>query len=119
MVRALPLAVMALVPVLAAGLVQPFWIPLHLLTFFVAAMVCHGELARLRPAAHDLTAYYLAIAVGGMLGGIFNALVAPLVFDRVVEYPLGVFLACLCLPGAGRGRGRWRGGVASRWSSAC
>ena len=49
MVRALPLAVMALVPVLAAGLVQPFLIPLHLLTFFVAAMVCHGELARLRP----------------------------------------------------------------------
>jgi len=106
MVRALPLAVMALVPVLAAGLVQPFLIPLHLLTFFGAAMVCHGELARLRPSARDLTAFYLAIAVGGMLGGGFNALVAPLVFDRVAEYPLGVFLACLCLPGATGGRGR-------------
>ena len=103
MVRTLPLAVMALVPVLAAGLVQAFLIPLHLLTFFVAAMVCHGELARLRPRAHDLTAFYLAVAVGGLLGGVFNALVAPLVFDRVVEYPLGVFLACLCLPGATSG----------------
>ena len=103
MIRALPLSVMALVPVLAAGLVQPFWIPLHLLTFFAAAMVCHGELARLRPAAAHLTAFYLAIAVGGTLGGIFNALVAPLVFSRLAEYPLGVFLACLCAPGATHG----------------
>jgi hypothetical protein len=104
MVRALPLAVMALVPVLAAGLVQPFLIPLHLLTFFLAAMVCHGELAELRPQVRELTAFYLAIAVGGVLGGIFNALVAPLVFDRIAEYPLGVFLACLCVRG-GRGGG--------------
>jgi hypothetical protein len=104
-VRTLPLAVMGLVPVLAAGLVQPFLIPLHLLTFFVAAMVCHGELAELRPRVHDLTAFYLAIAVGGVLGGVFNALVAPLFFDRLAEYPLGVFLACLCLPGVRAGRG--------------
>jgi hypothetical protein len=111
MVRALPLAVMALVPVLAAGLVQPYGIPLHLLTFFLAAMVCHGELVRLRPPPSGLTAYYLAIAGGGVLGGVLNALVAPLVFDRLAEYPLGVFLACLCLPGACRGtagRGRAR-----------
>jgi hypothetical protein len=107
MVRALPPAVMALVPVLAAGLVQPFLIPLHLATFFLAAMVCHGELARTRPPARDLTAYYLAIAAGGALGGIAAALIAPLVFDRVAEYPLGVFLACLCLPEAGR-PANWR-----------
>src|SRR5262249_37431428 len=54
MVRALPPAVMGLVPVLASGLVQPFWIPLHLATFFVAAMVCHGALARLRPGVSEL-----------------------------------------------------------------
>jgi hypothetical protein len=101
MVRLLPVAVMALAPVVAAGLVQPFWIPLHLVTFFVAAMVCHGALARLRPGTEELTAYYLAIAVGGALGGVFNALIAPVVFDHVAEYPLGLVLACLCLPGAG------------------
>jgi hypothetical protein len=113
-VRALPMAVMVLVPAMAAGLVQPFWIPIHLLTFFLSAMVCHGELARIRPPSRDLTTYYLAIAVGGVLGGIVNALGAPLVFDRVVEYPLGVFLACLCLPGVGRdatGRGCVREGL--------
>jgi hypothetical protein len=108
-VRALPLTVTTLVLVLAAGLVQPFWIPVHLATFFLIALVCHGELARLRPLASGLTAYYLAIAGGGVAGGSVNALVAPIVFDRVAEYPLGVFLACLCLPGVGRdltGRGR-------------
>ena len=107
MVRMLPPAVLALVPALAAGLVHPFWIPLHLLAFFAATMVCHGELARLRPRASDLTTYYLAVAAGGVLGGIFNALIAPVVFSRVVEYPLGLFLACLCVPGAGRDR-TWR-----------
>jgi hypothetical protein len=112
MVRLLPALVMALAPVIAAGLVQPFWIPLHLLTFFVAAMVCHGALARLRPAADELTAYYLAIAVGGALGGVFNALVAPVVFDRVAEYPLGLVLACLCLPGAGAAISRGQVGEA-------
>jgi hypothetical protein len=98
MVRLLPPVVMALVPVIAFGLVQPFWIPLHLLAFFVAAMVCHQRLAGLRPETGALTAYYLAIALGGALGGMFNALVAPRVFDRMTEYPLGLFLACLCLP---------------------
>jgi hypothetical protein len=97
---------MALVPVLAAGLVQFYWIPLHLLTFFVAAMVCHRALARLRPAPGELTVYYMAIALGGVLGGVFNALVAPIVFDRVAEYPLGLFLACLCLPGVGAAIGQ-------------
>jgi hypothetical protein len=110
-VRLLPVAVMALVPAIAARLVHPFWIPVHLFTFLVAALVCHGELARRRPGTHALTAYYLAIALGGTLGGVFNALVAPVVFDRVVEYPVGVFGACLCLPGAGaallRGRLGW------------
>jgi hypothetical protein len=114
MVRALPPLVMTLVLVLAAGLVQPFWIPVHLATFFVIALVCHGALARLRPPARGVTAYYLAIAVGGVLGGSVNALAAPIVFDRVAEYPLGVFLACLCLPGVGRdltGRGLAREGL--------
>jgi len=76
------------------------WIlfPLHLVAFFVIAMVCHGELARSRPSATNLTEFYLYISVGGVLGGIFNALVAPLVFNRVAEYPLILILACLLRP---------------------
>jgi hypothetical protein len=73
-------------------------IELHLGVFFVAAMVCHGELARSRPDPEHLTEYYLLMALGGVLGGLFNALVAPAIFDRVVEYPLVIALVCLLRP---------------------
>ncbi|HEV3166788.1 MAG TPA: fused MFS/spermidine synthase [Isosphaeraceae bacterium] len=90
-------------PVLVAMLAYRFflepegliWIPLHLLGFFVLALFCHGELARDRPHTRHLTEFYLWIAVGGALGGMFNALLAPLMFDRVAEYPLVIVLACL------------------------
>lgn len=94
-IRALPLLLMVLAPAVGFGLVKMFWIPAHLATFFVAALVCHGELVRSRPAARHLTAFYLAIAVGGVLGGMFNALVAPRLFNRVAEYPLALALAGL------------------------
>ncbi len=70
----------------------------HMAAFFVTAMVCHGQLARRRPGADDLTEFYLWMSVGGMLGGVFNVLVAPLVFDGVYEYPLVLVLACLLRP---------------------
>ncbi|HEX8246418.1 MAG TPA: hypothetical protein VF541_23135, partial [Longimicrobium sp.] len=73
-------------------------IPLHLLALFVVAMVCHGELARRRPSVTHLTEFYLWIAVGGVLGGVFNVLVAPLVFTRTWEYPIVLTLACLARP---------------------
>lgn len=90
--------VVALVLVLQAQ--RPIWalVPLHLLTFFAAAVLCHGRLARDRPAAESLTEFYLWLAVGGMLGGIFNALVAPVVLNSLSEYPLVLALACLALP---------------------
>jgi hypothetical protein len=79
---------------------------LHLLAFFVAATVCHGELARLRPPVSHLTEFYLWVSVGGVLGGLFNALVAPAVFHSVVEYQVGLVLAAVLspalLPGARR-----------------
>ena len=95
--HALPLLVMVQAPVMAAGLVQPFWIPLHLLTFTAAALVCHGALADRRPGTERLTAFYLALAVGGALGGIFNAVLAPFMFNRLSEYPLAIVWACLAL----------------------
>jgi hypothetical protein len=73
-------------------------VSLHLTTLFVAAMVCHGELARSRPPARWLTEYYLWIAFGGALGSCFNALVAPLLFSWVIEYPLALSLAAFLLP---------------------
>ena len=58
-------------------------------------------LARMRPPPRYLSLFYITIALGGLLGGIWNALVAPLVFNRVVEYPLALVLACLVAPGSG------------------
>jgi hypothetical protein len=70
----------------------------HLLAFFVITMACHGELARTRPHAAYLTAFYVALSFGGMLGGLFAGLVAPYTFNWIAEYPILVFLAVLCRP---------------------
>lgn len=83
----------------------PLWVlvSLHLLTLFAVGMVCHGQLAQDRPQADRLTEFYLLVALGGFLGGAFNALVAPLVFDSVLEYPIVLLVACLLRPGPRRG----------------
>jgi len=75
---------------------------LNLLTLFVTAMVCHGELVRCRPAAEHLTEFYLWMSAGGLLGGVFCSLIAPTVFDSVLEYPLVLILACFVRPASGR-----------------
>lgn len=67
-------------------------------TIFLITLTCHGELARTRPAARHLTDFYLTMSLGGMLGGTFNALVAPIVFVYITEFPLALVAACLALP---------------------
>jgi SAM-dependent methyltransferase len=103
-VAVLPLAVLFLWDLQAEGNLV---LPLHLLAFFFLAMVCHGELARSRPSAAHLTEFYLWLSVGGVLGGLFNALVAPLVFNSVVEYPLAIVLACWLRPPPAGDRPWW------------
>jgi hypothetical protein len=100
MVRALPLAVVPLVLVLAMRATQPLLvlIALHLTAFFIVCMVCHGEMAKDRPPVRHLTGFYLLMSLGGVLGGAFNALLAPVVFSTVLEYPLTLVLACLVAP---------------------
>ena len=70
-------------------------IPLYCATLFVACMVCHGELARLKPHPRHLTAFYVAVAVGGALGGVFVGLFAPRVFADLYELPFGVILTAV------------------------
>lgn len=100
MVRLLPFVAIPLAPFFFLSIKR--WelmlIPIHLLMFFVAAMVCHGELAKSRPEPRHLTSFYFWMSLGGVLGGVFNALLAPFLFTRVFEYPLAMFLACLILP---------------------
>lgn len=73
-------------------------ITLHLLVFFLAALVSHQRLAQSRPHVSKLPEYFLWIAVGGVLGGIFNALLAPMIFSTPFEYPAAIILACLIRP---------------------
>ena len=73
-------------------------IPLDLALLGAAALLAHGRLAAARPPAVHLTRFYLWIAVGGALGGVFNAAVAPLVFVRLTEVPVALALAVLLRP---------------------
>jgi hypothetical protein len=100
MVVALPGVVLVISIMLLLDVRGPLWllVPIHLVGFFVVAVMCHGELARDRPPARRLTEFYLLISLGGALGGVFNAVVAPLVFDSLAEYPIALVLAALCLP---------------------
>ncbi len=72
---------------------------LHLAYFFFAALMCHSQLADDRPGPQHLAQFYVWLSLGGVLGGIFNAIVAPLVFKAVIEYPLAILLSCFLLPG--------------------
>ncbi len=80
----------------------PYWayLALHLLAFFFAVMVCHGELAKNRPHTQYLTTFYLIMSFAGMLGGMFNTFVAPFIFNGIYEYPLMIVAALLLRPGS-------------------
>jgi hypothetical protein len=67
-------------------------------TFFMVALTCHGELVRTRPSSKYLTSFYLTMSLGGMIGGLFNALFAPMVFKFVSEYPFSLVAACFLIP---------------------
>ena len=71
---------------------------LGLLLLFAIAVALHSEMFRLRPAVGHLTRFYLAMSFGGMLGGLFCAIVAPLVFDWAYEHPLLILAAAVLVP---------------------
>jgi spermidine synthase len=101
MVIALPLVLLLMVfDVMPAAPSLPYWMELFLPLVGLAAvaMVCHGELARTRPPTDRLTIFYLLMSFGGALGGVFNALIAPVVFTDIYEYEIVMVLACFVLP---------------------
>ena len=83
-------------------------ITLHVSVLAAAGLAAHGRLAATRPATSQLTGFYLLVSVGGALGGLLNGLVAPVVLDRVVEYPVVLALVPLLLLGLGRKPGEAR-----------
>ena len=98
------------------SLVYPFdlflSIALNLGTFFVSAMICHGALYARRPSAARLTEFYLFMSLGGCLGGLFAGLLAPQVFNTVLEYPILLVAALFCRPGFFAARGWVRAAIA-------
>ena len=87
---------------------------LHFGAFFLGALLCHGELAADRPSAAHLTEFYWWLAVGGATGGLLTALVAPLVFNDFLEYPLAIIGAALLRPALARS-GNSRSRLADFW----
>ena len=71
-----------------------------LLVFFVCALASHRALYLRRPSAGHLTSFYVCMSLGGVLGGLFAALIAPLIFSSLYEYPALLVASLLCRPGA-------------------
>ncbi len=82
------------------GIVSSLWFDLvvHLGAFVALAIVAHGQLAADRPPAEQLTDFYLWLSVGGATGGILAALIAPVLFTTVLEYPIAIVGGLLVLP---------------------
>ncbi len=74
---------------------------LHLFAFFYIALGCHGLLSRNKPDARYLTEFFLWVSFGGMLGGVFNSLIAPVIFTTPIEYPLVLILSMFLRPPEG------------------
>lgn len=93
--RAFRLLFLMLLYMFFLGATHLWLAPFHLITFFAIAWASHSALAHDRPQPSHLTEFYLWIAVGGALGGIFNSVLAPILFTSVPEYRLVLALAVL------------------------
>ena len=110
---------LGLQPLLAAGAVAAYewkgdysWAVsalVGMLAFVITCLVCHAQLYKHRPEAQQLTDYYLCISLGGVLGGVFAAILAPLVFPGTLEFPLLLGLGMLGHPKVWRTLGTGRG----------
>jgi hypothetical protein len=99
-------------PSISIGLSLGWQLVVYLIALFVTCMICQGELALSRPSPRYLTTFYLTIAAGGAMGGVFVALIAPRIFTEFNEYQIGLAGACLL------GFVGWlRTGALAQWTS--
>jgi spermidine synthase len=98
--RIFPFLALPLLGLIIGGARGPLWAELlvHLFIFFWGSLLCHSLLAGDRPAPSHLTEFYLWIALGGVAGGAFSSVLAPVLFNDYLEYPLAVVGACLLRP---------------------
>jgi hypothetical protein len=96
-----PIAVLLLLFTILADKGPESWglrLVIHLSVFLLVALNCHMDLARRRPPAGRLTEFYLWVSLGGVLGGLFNSLAAPLIFNELLEYQIVLIVACVLQP---------------------
>jgi hypothetical protein len=100
MLKRLPFLILCgICPTISQGTFSlPILLIAYLTVLFGMALVFHGELARSRPEVGNLTEFYLCLSIGGVLGGIFNSLLAPVVFKTVLELPLVLIFAAAIRP---------------------
>jgi hypothetical protein len=115
-----PLLMLPLTVVITLRAAEPAWavVLLHLATFAASALLCHQQLAEDRPPASQLTLFYLCLSVGGAIGGLFNALAAPLIFRMPYEYPLALVAVGLLKPYRGVAARMARAVAADFWLPA-
>ncbi len=107
-VRLTPFVVAPLAVSLIGG-EKVYWvvtIALNLVAFTMLTLTCHGELYAIRPKPQRLTEFYLCTSAGGVIGGAFAGLAAPLLFNGNYEYPILIAAALLCMPGTLAGGAR-------------
>jgi spermidine synthase len=127
LLMARPIALVGLMAamVLWNNLSWEFVIGIHLSFFFIVTMICHRELYNARPQADQLTAFYFYMSLGGVLGGVFCSLIAPVAFNSIVEYTLLILAAMLIDPGFAKrmkimpSATIWRGVLAFVFTCVC
>ncbi len=98
--RFLPLIVTPMAMVMLLEATQPMTVlgTMHLVMFLAAALMCHTILYSSRPSVKHITEFYVWVSVGGVVGGLFNSILAPIVFKTLAEYPIAIVVACLLRP---------------------
>lgn len=101
-IRLLPLLLVPVACAVALDIHEPLSgvVMAHLITLAAFALAFHGLLADNRPEPAFLTEFYVWMAIGGAAGGLFNALLAPVLFDHLLEYPLVLLVATASLAGS-------------------
>ncbi|HTW81985.1 MAG TPA: fused MFS/spermidine synthase [Terracidiphilus sp.] len=108
LVKRLPFLILCgICPTISQGSFSlPVLLLLYLTVLFGLAVIFHGELAQSRPAVGNLTEFYLCLSIGGVLGGAFNSLLAPVIFKSVMELPLVLIFAAAMRPLIAAGAGK-------------
>lgn len=112
-----PPTVLATIVAMMAPIIQPQWLllALGLTAFFLGSLACHQELADDRPAPDHLTEYFLLISLGGVFGGLFCGILAPILFNQVLEYAIAMVLCLALMPGVLRRASAQPATARTRW----